>query len=65
VSKRRLVVEVEDDGTTVSLHVFRFEVIGSSQVGPTCMLAEDVLSLPSASVDDWAKDHLVQIIERL
>ena len=65
MTKRRLVVEVEDDGTTVSLHVFRFEAIGSSQVGPTCMLAEDVLSLPSTSVDDWAKDHLVQIIERL
>jgi hypothetical protein len=65
VSKRRLVVEVEDDGTTVQLHVFRFEVIGSSQVGPTCMLAEDLLSLPSADVTDWAKDHLVMFIVRL
>jgi len=65
VSKRRLVVEVEDDGTTVRLHVFRFEQIGSSQVGPTCMLAEDILSLPSASIDDWTKDHLVAVIERL
>lgn len=63
--KRRLVVEVEDDGTTVSMTVNRFESVGGVEIGPTLIFDGSVLSFPSPVVEDWQRDMVVMVAERL
>jgi hypothetical protein len=63
--KRKLVLEVEDDGTTVQLSIDLWETIGSSQVGPTRLFEGGVLSFPSPDVGEWARDMAVLFVERL
>jgi hypothetical protein len=63
--KRRLVVEVEDDGTTVSMTVNRFESVGGVEIGPTLIFDSSVLSFPSPVVEDWQRDMVVMVAERL
>ena len=63
--KRRLVVEVEDDGTTVSMTVNRFESVGGVEIGPTLIFDASVLSFPSPVVEDWQRDMVVMVAERL
>ena len=63
--KRRLSVEIEDDGTTVSMTVTRFETVGGVEIGPTPVLDGSVLSFPSDVVEDWQRDMVVMVAERL
>lgn len=63
--KRRLVVEVEDDGSTVSMTVKRFETVGGVEIGPTSVFTGSVLSFPCAVVEDWQRDMVVMVAERL
>lgn len=65
MSKRRLVVEVEDDGTTVTMTVIRFETVGGVEIGPTPVFEGSVLSFPSPVVEDWQRDMVVMVAERL
>lgn len=65
MSKRKLVLEVEDDGTTVQLQIDLWETIGSSQVGPQRLFEGAVLSFPSPEVGEWARDMAVLFVERL
>lgn len=63
--RRELRFTVVDDGTTVHLKVEEWEQIGSSQVGPTCLLDQSVLSFPVPAVEDWRRDMAVLFVERL
>lgn len=63
--KRKLVVEVEDDGTTVQMTVNRYETIGGVEIGPTLVFDGSVLSFPSSVVEDWQRDMVVMVAERL
>lgn len=65
MSKRRLVVEIEDDGTTVAMTVRRFESVAGVEIGPTLVFDSSVLSFPSPVVEDWQRDMVVMVAERL
>lgn len=65
MSKRRLVVEVVDDGTTVVMTVQRFETVAGVEIGPTSVFHGSVLSFPSPVVEDWQRDMVVMVAERL
>lgn len=65
MSKRKLIMTVEDDGSTVTLLVEQYDVIGSSQVGPHKVFEGAVLSFPNLTVEDWRRDMAVLIAERL
>ena len=65
MSKRKLIMTAEDDGTTVVLRVEEWETIGSSHVGPRLVFQGGVLSFPNATVEDWRRDMAVLIAERL
>jgi hypothetical protein len=60
-----LVVEVEDDGTTVSMTVKRFETVAGVEIGPTSVFDASVLSFPCPVVEDWQRDMVVMVAERL
>ena len=63
--RRKRVMEVEDDGTVVRLLINEYEWIGSSQVGPTCLLDHSMMSFPTPAVEDWRRDMAVLFVERL
>jgi hypothetical protein len=63
--KRRLSVEIEDDGTTVVMTVRRYETVGGVEIGPTLVFDGSVLSFPSPVVEDWQRDMVVMVAERL
>lgn len=65
MSRRRLVVEVVDDGTTVDLKVMRYEGIGSSEIGPILVTQVQRLSFPDPVVEDWQRDMAVAVAELL
>lgn len=65
MSKRRLVVDVVDDGTTVVMTVQRFETVAGVEIGPTSVFDGSVLSFPSPVVEDWQRDMVVMVAERL
>lgn len=65
MSKRKLVMTAEDDGTVVTLRVEQWDTIGSSQVGPDVVFEGGVLSFPNGTVEDWRRDMAVLIAERL
>lgn len=65
VSRRRLVVEIEDDGTTVTMTVRRYEHVAGVEIGPTSVFDGSVLSFPSPVVEDWQRDMVVMVAERL
>lgn len=65
MSKRRLTVEVEDDGTTVRMTVVRHEAVAGVEIGPIPVYDGSVLSFPSPQVEDWQRDMVVMVAERL
>lgn len=65
MARRKLRVEVLDDGQAVTLVVQREETVGSVEIGPIPVLEASVLSFPADDVDQWQRDMLVLVIERL
>lgn len=65
MAKRRLVVEVWDDGQTSEFHITRYEEVGGVEIGPIEVGAVQRLSFPTASVEDWQRDMAVCVVELL
>lgn len=65
MSKRRLAVEIMDDGETVSMTVNRYDTVAGVEIGPTSVFDGSVLSFPSPVVEDWQRDMVVLVAERL
>ena len=65
MARRKLRVEVLDDGQAVTLVVQREETVGNVEIGPIPVLEASVLSFPEDDVDQWQRDMLVLVLERL
>lgn len=63
--KRRLVVEVVDDGQTVEMSVSRYEYVGGVEIGPESVAEVQRLSFPNPVVEDWQRDAVVAVAEIL
>lgn len=63
--KRRLVVEVCDDGQTVDFHLTRYEEVGGVEIGPIEVGSVQRLAFPSPTVEDWQRDMAVCVVELL
>lgn len=63
--KRRLVVEVWDDGQTAEWHVTRYDEVGGVEIGPIEVGTVQRLSFPSPTVEDWQRDMVVAAVEIL
>lgn len=63
--KRQLSIEVVDDGSTVSIVVHRWEIVGGVLVGPEHVADRQALSLPVDDVDQWHRDMCVMVLELL
>lgn len=65
MKRTRLLVAIEDDGSTVTLVVDRFETIGAVEIGPVRVIDKQCLSFPAPTVDQWQRDMVVQVLEYL
>jgi hypothetical protein len=65
MARRRLRVECLDDGQTVAVVVQREETVGNVEIGPISVVESSVLSFPVDDVDQWQRDMLVLVLERL
>jgi hypothetical protein len=65
MARRKLRVEVLDDGQSVTLVVQREETVGNVEIGPIPVVEASVLSFPVEDVDQWQRDMLVLVLERL
>lgn len=63
--KRRLVVEVWDDGQTTEFHITRHEEVGGVEIGPIEVGSVQRLSFPTATVEEWQRDMAVCVVELL
>jgi hypothetical protein len=63
--KRRLRVEIEDNGTTVSLTVSRRDYVGGVEIGPIPVAERNCLSFPAEDVEQWQRDMVVLALEVL
>lgn len=63
--KRRLVVEVWDDGQTSEFHITRYEEVGGVEIGPIEVGSVQRLSFPTGSIEDWQRDMAVCVVELL
>lgn len=65
MARRKLRVEVLDDGQAVTIVVQREETVGNVEIGPIPVVESSVLSFPVDDVDQWQRDMLVLVLERL
>ena len=65
MARRKLRVEVLDDGQAVNIVVQREETIGDVEIGPIPVVESAVLSFPVDDVDQWQRDMIVLVLERL
>lgn len=65
MARRKLRVEVLDDGQAVTIVVQREETVGSVEIGPIPVVESSVLSFPVDDVDQWQRDMVVLVLERL
>ena len=65
MARRKLRVEVLDDGQSVTLVVQREETVGNVEIGPIPVVESSVLSFPVEDVDQWQRDMMVLVLERL
>ncbi len=65
MARRKLRVEVLDDGQTVTLVVQREEIVGNVEIGPIPVVESSVLSFPVDDVEQWQRDMIVLVLERL
>lgn len=65
MARRKLRVEVLDDGQSVTIVVQREETVGNVEIGPIPVVESSVLSFPGEDVDQWQRDMVVLVLERL
>ena len=65
MARRKLRVEVLDDGQTITLVVQREETVGNVEIGPIPVVDSSVLSFPVDDVEQWQRDMIVLVLERL
>jgi len=65
MARRKLRVEAVDDGQTITLVVQREETVGNVEIGPIPVVEWSVLSFPVDDVDQWQRDMIVLVLERL
>lgn len=65
MARRKLSVEAVDDGQTITLVVQRGETVGNVEIGPIPVVESSVLSFPVDDVDQWQRDMIVLVLERL
>jgi hypothetical protein len=65
MARRKLRVEVLDDGQSVTIVVQREETVGNVEIGPIPVVESSVLSFPVEDVDQWQRDMVVLVLERL
>jgi len=65
MARRKLRVEAVDDGQTITLVVQREETVGNVEIGPIPVVESSVLSFPVDDVDQWQRDMIVLVLERL
>jgi hypothetical protein len=65
MARRKLRVEVLDDGQSVTIVVQREETVGNVEIGPIPVVESSVLSFPVEDVDQWQRDMMVLVLERL
>lgn len=65
MARRKLRVEAMDDGQTITLVVQREETVGNVEIGPIPVVESSVLSFPVDDVDQWQRDMIVLVLERL
>ena len=65
MSRRKLRIELLDDGITVTAIVQREETVGNVEIGPIPVLEKAWLSFPAPDVDQWQRDLVVQVLEYL
>lgn len=65
MARRKLRVEAVDDGQTITLVVQREETVGNVEIGPIPVVDSSVLSFPVDDVDQWQRDMIVLVLERL
>ena len=65
MARRKLRVEVLDDGQTITLVVQREETVGNVEIGPIPVVESSVLSFPVDDVEQWQRDMIVLVLERL
>lgn len=65
MARRKLRVEVLDDGQSVTIVVQREETVGNVEIGPIPVVESSVLSFPVEDVDQWQRDMVLLVLERL
>ena len=65
MARRKLRVEAVDDGQTITLVVQREETVGNVEIGPIPVVESSVLSFSVDDVDQWQRDMIVLVLERL
>ena len=65
MARRKLRVEVLDDGQSVTIVVQREETVGNVEIGPIPVVESSVLSFPVEDVVQWQRDMMVLVLERL
>lgn len=65
MTRRRLLIEVDDDGQVLDVKVWRYEGVGTAAIGPIPVADIQRLSFPSPVVEDWQRDVAVQVVELL
>ena len=65
MARRKLRVEVLDDGQAVTIVVQREETVGNVEIGPIPVVDSSVLSFPVDDVEQWQRDMIVLVLERL
>lgn len=63
--RRRLLLAVEDDGSTQTYVIQRFEYIGDVEIGPMEVAKFQCLSFPTYSVEDWQREMVEHMREHL
>jgi hypothetical protein len=65
VPKHRLRIDIEDDGSTVTIVVHRWDTVGGVEIGPTHVADRQSLAFPIDDIDQWHRDMVVMVLELL
>lgn len=65
MAKRRLLIEVQEDGPVTEFIISRYDTVGGVEIGPIEVGALQRLTFESGSVEDWMRDMAVCVVELL
>ena len=63
--KHRLHIEIEDDGSTVTIVANRWDTVGGVEIGPQQVAERQSLAFPIDAIDQWHRDVVVMLLELL